>query len=143
MKKQEISQLLKNYLEYYHLSDWKGLIENKSTRRFGLCNINKKIIKISGQLGSINPVHVVSRVIKHEVAHALAGLGHHHDRFWRNICIALGGDGKTKYTSVNTNTLYAKNSVPMTDPIIKNNKTRVFSWKTKRGYTVTITETYA
>lgn len=141
MLKKEIDSLLQGYLDYYHLSDWKGVVENRSTRRFGACYVTRKLIKISGRLGALNPKFVVSRVIKHEIAHALAGLFHHHDNLWKQICLAIGGDGKTKYSSANTNTLYAKHTIPMETPVVnKITKNKVYSWTNKKGQKITITE---
>jgi len=148
MKGYEVLQLLKDYLEYYHLEGWNPIVENRSTNRFGYVKHSKKEIGMSRKLSEINPKAIVERVIRHEVAHALLGKGVGHNMLWKRTCISIGGDGKTKYSAVDTNTMRTGIRIPLdgTKEVesipMPTLKTKTYSWVNKKGQTVTITERY-
>jgi len=36
----------------------------------------------------------IELTVLHEIAHAIAGVHHHHDKVWVNCCKSIGGNGK-------------------------------------------------
>lgn len=66
----------------------------KAKTTLGLCNHTKRELSLSTHLVDNNEWPEVRKVVVHEIAHALAGPNHGHDRHWRIICLTLGGDGK-------------------------------------------------
>jgi hypothetical protein len=72
--------------------------------QFGLCSHGKRIIRISRHLSLINDRERVLLTVLHEIAHALVGSGHGHDKVWKAKCIEIGGDGNRCYTKKNTTT---------------------------------------
>jgi predicted SprT family Zn-dependent metalloprotease len=138
MKIENILKSLKDHLEHYHLNNWTYEVENRSKRRFGVCYSRRRHIKISAKLGLINPPSVVNRVIKHEIAHALAPIEEHHGKRWQAICKAIGGDGKPRYSYEDTNTLSRPHHIPLEEI----SPTKVYSWTNKQGQLITIKETY-
>lgn len=152
MLKQEISKLLKDYLEYYHLSDWKGGVSSRLTKSFGKCFWSEKYITISQKLAKINPDWRVIQTVKHEIAHALAGPHQKHSKIWKNVCLAIGGNGESRYTNRDTNTLNNPHSISLNKKIltktltakklVTNSNSKVYAWKNKSGKRIVITQTY-
>lgn len=77
-------------------------------RRFGSCGYTRNRltgecynfkITISYSLACMNTWEEVRKVVLHEIAHARTP-GHHHDRVWVRECLAIGGDGKRCYDTV-------------------------------------------
>jgi len=103
---------------------------------------------MSAKLSAINPKSVVERVIRHEIAHALLGSEHGHNWLWKHTCKAIGGDGETKYSWRDTNTMRTGIRIPLdgTKEVesipMPTLKTKTYSWVNKKGQTVTITERY-
>lgn len=56
----------------------------------GQCLIYSKVITMSRHYATLNPEAEVRDTILHEIAHALVGPGHHHDRVWKRMAIAVG-----------------------------------------------------
>lgn len=50
----------------------------------------RKLIKLSRHLVSLNDEAEVRDTILHEIAHAIAGLHHGHDEHWKAICRRIG-----------------------------------------------------
>ena len=80
------------YLRALGLEDWSIVFGNG--KYFAGCAIHdRKVIQINkiwirrGSWGEI------VNIFRHEVAHALVGKDHNHDKVWRKVCIALGGSG--------------------------------------------------
>lgn len=72
---------------------------------FGRCYQSRKTIHMSKPLCTVNERERVLRTILHEIAHALVGCSHGHDRVWKAKCIEIGGDGRRCYTEDNTNVI--------------------------------------
>lgn len=68
---------------------------DRSVRRFGVCRFGKQTISMSERLVSLNDEARVRNTILHEIAHALVGPGHGHDRVWRLKALSIGCDGRT------------------------------------------------
>lgn len=76
-------------LKEHNLDSWNvEVIETK--RVLGQCDFTKKIIRLSRPFVVLNDKDVVVDTIKHEIAHALVGVGHGHDWKWKQMCEQLG-----------------------------------------------------
>jgi predicted SprT family Zn-dependent metalloprotease len=63
---------------------------NRQKRTLGLCRYGTKTIELSIYLVDRNDPEVVRETILHEIAHALVGPGHGHDRVWKAKAIEIG-----------------------------------------------------
>ena len=70
---------------------------SQARRQYGLCMLGKRIIKLSAPLTKLNSEESVRDTILHEIAHALVGRGHGHDRTWQTKAIEIGCNGQAKY----------------------------------------------
>lgn len=60
----------------------------------GQCNYRKKLIKLSMPYVKVANQDQIFNTITHEIAHAVVGVGHHHNFVWRAMHIKLGGNGE-------------------------------------------------
>lgn len=67
-----------------------GFNYDSAVRRFGLCSYRKNTIFLSKPLTLLNDEAQVRDTILHEIAHALVGSGHHHDKVWKAKCVEIG-----------------------------------------------------
>lgn len=72
---------------------------DNAVRRFGCTHFSTKTITLSKHLVELNEEPRVLNTILHEIAHALAGSGNGHNRYWRNIARNIGCDGNRLYDS--------------------------------------------
>jgi predicted SprT family Zn-dependent metalloprotease len=72
---------------------------DNAKRRFGVCNYTDKKIGLSKHLTALNDEARIINTILHEIAHALVGHRHGHDRVWSAKAIEIGCDGKRCYDS--------------------------------------------
>lgn len=91
MNKQDATNLLKTKLNEF------GLIENgwsygfdNARRRCGLCAWREKRISLSIYYTALNRDELILDTVLHEIAHALVGAGHGHDRTWKRKCQEIG-----------------------------------------------------
>lgn len=66
--------------------------DHKST--YGACNHRYRLIKLSGFLAPLISPEAIRNTVLHEIAHALVGPGHGHDRVWEAKALEIGCDGK-------------------------------------------------
>lgn len=71
---------------------------DSAKRRFGCCKYHSKVITLSKELTMLNEEGRVKNTILHEIAHALVGAGHGHNRVWQKKAIEIGCDGKRCYS---------------------------------------------
>jgi hypothetical protein len=76
---------------------WKLDFNNRKSS-YGLCHYGKKTVFISEFLTKTQTYDEVMNTVIHEVAHVLAP-GQKHNRVWRSIFIAMGGNGQTRTTA--------------------------------------------
>lgn len=93
MEMSEALDLGVRYMNEHNLRGWKFEV-NDMTRYYGLCNYQEKTIYLSSYAIFFKTHEEVVDIIKHEIAHALVGQGHHHDKVWKRKCIEIGGNGK-------------------------------------------------
>lgn len=89
MRLAEAHLLAFELLEEFDLPLWDVRFDN-SKSRFGRCTSGNKTISLSRVLTELNTAEEVEDCIRHEIAHALVGPGHGHDRVWQRKCIEVG-----------------------------------------------------
>lgn len=92
--------IAKHNLEYNFRFD-------SSLRRFGSCNISKKIITLSRKLVKLNDEKRVIKTLVHEIAHALTPNSGHNWK-WRKVAKSLGHSGERCYSLADTITVKPK-----------------------------------
>lgn len=84
------AEILANCLLVKHgLRDYNFSFDN-SKKRFGFWHYNKKSISLSKNLTLLNEEAHVKDCILHEIAHALAPKGAHHNHEWQKIALSIG-----------------------------------------------------
>lgn len=78
---------------FEELRDWSFRFNNRKSG-CGLCNSTKRRIELSRHYVELNPEDEVMDTILHEIAHALVGGEHNHDRVWRAKAIEIGCSGR-------------------------------------------------
>ena len=76
-------------LDVWGLTTW-TLRWDRAKRRAGACDHARNQIRLSKPLFDVFPEDAQRNVILHEVAHALVGPQHKHDRRWKQAAIMLG-----------------------------------------------------
>jgi predicted SprT family Zn-dependent metalloprotease len=74
------------------LRGWTVVFDHAKTRA-GVCRFDRKEIGLSGPLMSLYDVDQVTETVLHEIAHALVGPRHGHDRAWRTTARRIGCSG--------------------------------------------------
>jgi predicted SprT family Zn-dependent metalloprotease len=74
----------------YDLENWQFKFDHARTR-FGCCNFSTKTISLSKILTELNSPQKIRDTILHEIAHALVGKNHAHDKVWKEKILAIGG----------------------------------------------------
>lgn len=69
---------------------WIFEFDTISKRRCGQCTHSTKTINLSVSYVTLNREELVRDTILHEIAHALVGRGHGHDRTWKLKCVEIG-----------------------------------------------------
>lgn len=88
----DVRVLARALLDVHGLTDWQVVIDRAKTRA-GICRYESRTIGISGPLAAVHPDDVVRDTILHEIAHALVGPEHGHDRIWQQAARQIGGTG--------------------------------------------------
>lgn len=87
--RQETDWLMAHYLPDYRWQ-WKN-----APNTAGTCYQWKKLIELSAPIAELNDPHdFIIAVVLHEIAHGLAPVNSMHDKPWRDICLAIGGNGE-------------------------------------------------
>lgn len=93
----EAAKLARNLMIQHGLTDWTFEFDN-AKERFGACHHGLKSITLSRHLVLLNSEQHVLDVTLHEVAHALAPKGSHHNEKWRAIAKSIGCTGTRCYS---------------------------------------------
>lgn len=96
MNLKDARHLANTLMGYHGLVNW-SFDFDKAKVRFGCCNYRKRKITLSRELTTLNSEAWVRETILHEIAHALVGRGHGHDRHWRYAARAIGCTGNRCY----------------------------------------------
>ena len=92
MNLEEVRELAAGLLVRHRLTGWRLVFDNARTRA-GACRSDRREITLSRPLMSLYNAEQVTETVLHEIAHALAGAGHGHDRVWRTIARRIGASG--------------------------------------------------
>lgn len=135
----EVEEFAHNQLQKYNLQSWKFVWDTRACRRYGQCRYDKQEIGVSKKMAIINTLEENKNVILHEIAHALTGPGHGHDRLWKQKCLLVGARPERCYNSKNNggtvNTVNGKYKVihKMTGTVYKiyHRKPTIEKWETR------------
>lgn len=89
---EEIYELARSLMNGHGVVSWKFKFHN-SNRRVGNCCHTEKTISLSKQLILACSKTLVLDTVLHEIAHAITGKNHGHDRKWKINFLRLGGSG--------------------------------------------------
>jgi predicted SprT family Zn-dependent metalloprotease len=88
----EARHLAAGLMDRHRLTGWRLSFDNAKTRA-GACHSERREITLSRPLIILYSPEQVTATVLHEIAHALAGSGHGHDRVWRTIARRIGYSG--------------------------------------------------
>ena len=88
----ETRKLAGELMAQHGLSKWSFQFDDAS-RRAGSCNYNTKVLSLAREFALVAPSSEVRNTILHEIAHALVGPKHNHDRIWKEQARAIGCTG--------------------------------------------------
>lgn len=77
---------------------------DRANSRFGCCHDTLRLITLSKVLTELNDEDEVRNTILHEIAHALAGCEHHHDKVWKKKCVEIGARPQRCYSKFTVTT---------------------------------------
>ena len=83
-------------LEQHKLHDWCFRLDHARVR-FGYCNFTGRVISLSRHLIELNDEKTVRNTILHEIAHALVGKEHSHNKIWKQKAHEIGCCGSRLY----------------------------------------------
>ena len=89
----EAATMGRRLLDEHGLRDW-TLVFDRAKRRAGVCRPGPRQIGLSAPLTRLHPVEEVRDTILHEIAHALVGPRHGHDKVWRAVARRIGCSGE-------------------------------------------------
>lgn len=87
------ARLGRTLLDQHGLHDW-DLVFDRAKRRAGICRETTRQIGLSAPLTELHSEDEVRDTILHEVAHALVGARHGHDRVWQATARRIGCSGE-------------------------------------------------
>lgn len=91
MKLKEAEKEAKKLI-YHHLGmDWNFRFDS-SVSRCGCCTYSLQLIALSEGYVQCNSWNEVKDTVLHEIAHALTGPGHGHDKVWKERCREIGAN---------------------------------------------------
>ena len=85
-------ELATGLMERHRLTGWRLVFDDAKTRA-GVCRHDRKEIGLSRPLTRLSTAGQVTDTVLHEIAHALAGPAHGHDRVWRATALRIGCSG--------------------------------------------------
>jgi hypothetical protein len=88
----EARELAAGLMARHQLTDWRLTFDDAKTRA-GICRPARKEIGLSRPLIRLYSPEQVTETVLHEIAHAIAGAGHGHDRVWRAVAVRIGCSG--------------------------------------------------
>lgn len=89
----QLARLVQDLMSEHGLTalGWVFMLDD-CVARAGCCHHSDKTISLSKHIMHQAEVDI-RNVLLHEIAHALAGPGHGHGKFWRDIALRIGNDG--------------------------------------------------
>jgi hypothetical protein len=101
MTQAEIETRAVGLLHYHGLlqQGWGFGWQNLPVRRAGQCVYDDRTVYLSSKVVTLWTLDQVDTVLLHEIAHALVGPNHGHDKIWQAKCLEIGGDGKARFNT--------------------------------------------
>lgn len=93
MNRHSAERLARQLMNEHGLVGW-SFGWNTRKKGCGLCIHTRREIQLSAHYVAMNPEDNVRDTILHEIAHALVGGNHGHDRVWRAKAISIGCSGE-------------------------------------------------
>ena len=107
MELSDAQALALELMKKHGIDHWYFQFDNAKFR-FGGCQHNIRLIRLSKNLVLLNEVSVVKNVILHEIAHALVSPKYGHNWVWREKALEIGCDGKRCYSREDVNMVKGK-----------------------------------
>lgn len=82
----------RDWMATHHLEDWSFQFDH-ATKRAGCCNYRDHVISLAYAYARYAADDEIDDTILHEIAHALVGKAHGHNRVWQAKAIAIGCSG--------------------------------------------------
>jgi predicted SprT family Zn-dependent metalloprotease len=92
MDLKEVAVYARKTMDEHGLYGW-GFKYDNAKHRLGLCNYSSHVISMSKSCVESNGMDIIKDVLLHEIAHALVGSGHGHDKVWQAKAIEIGSSG--------------------------------------------------
>ncbi|MGC9670649.1 SprT-like domain-containing protein [Planosporangium sp. 12N6] len=92
MDLEEARVLAVGLMAEHGLTGWRLVFDDAKTRA-GVCRSDRREIGLSRVLTLLYPPAQVTDTVLHEIAHALVGTWHGHDRLWRATALRIGCSG--------------------------------------------------
>ena len=98
LTEEEIRKTASRFLANHGLAERGWVFRfDRAKRRAGCCNFNKKQISLAHSFCNVACDEEVKNTLLHEIAHALVGPGHRHNRVWRQKAQEIGCDAKVTH----------------------------------------------
>ncbi len=123
----EVADEARELMDRYGLRDW-SIDFNSTRRQLGACEWATKRILISRMHAVQKPPELVTDVILHEIAHALAGPGAGHGPAWKSIAVRIGARPKScapEPDEMRNRRLAARSDIRVGDTVTFEGKKRV------------------
>lgn len=95
-QEQEAAALARRLMDKHDLQQWRFELD-EATSRAAICRYRSRTIGLSRLFVRQASAADLRDAILHEIAHALAGPGHHHDSTWKQIAQSIGCTGARCY----------------------------------------------
>lgn len=92
----DAARLARTLMDEHGLREWRFGYDRAKVRA-GACHFGDRRISLSRHLTLAHDPAQVRETVLHEVAHALVGPRHGHDRVWRARALAIGATGERCY----------------------------------------------
>jgi len=89
----KVRELAIGLMDRHGLTGWRLVFDNAKTRA-GVCRSDRREIGLSRHLMGLYSAEQVTETVLHEIAHAVAGPRHGHDRVWRAVAKRIGCSGR-------------------------------------------------
>ncbi len=93
MQLADAARLGRALLDHHGLHDWE-LVFDRAKRRAGVCRESTRQVGLSAPLTELHSESEVRDTLLHEIAHALVGTRHGHDRVWKATARRIGCSGE-------------------------------------------------
>lgn len=92
MNEVKLKDLARRLMGEYGLLEqgWRFKTYCNTERYTGRCDFADRVIRMNKLTAYINPDHHVENTLRHEIAHALVGIGYGHGPVWQAKAVELG-----------------------------------------------------